>query len=96
MSDLGTPAIRIDDPFDQAVANYERKAAVNPAPAEAVKPPSQQTGMLERIGRLEDLVERLQYGMENCTAELECDEEGTGGTITITFPDPDDFPDPGP
>jgi hypothetical protein len=76
------------DPFDEAVANYAAKAAAQRPPEEPVsKQPSREPELLERIARLENLTERLLYGMENVTAVLECDEEG-GGTITITFPEP--------
>lgn len=81
MSDLGTPAIRIDDPFDQAVANYERKAAVNPPVEPPPGPPDKKRETNERIARLENLLEATLASLNAAT--IECSE----GSVVLTLPD---------
>ena len=52
--------------------------------------------LLAEIAALKKTVGVMRYGMENCYVTLTCNEEGGGGTITITFPAPGDPGPPGP
>lgn len=82
MSDTGTPKILIDDPFATAAANYERKAAVQRPQQEPVAtPPGRESEMLERISRLEDLLEKTLASLNAAT--IECSE----GSVVLTLPD---------
>lgn len=81
MSENSTPKILIDDPFDKAVAKYERKAAVT-QPLDPVPPATTRDRLLEeRIARLED---QLQAAIDSLNAAtIEC----AGSSVTLTLPD---------
>jgi hypothetical protein len=88
MSAPGTPKILIDDPFAAAVANYERKAAVQQPIEEPPKPPSKEREYEERIARLEasleeqtDLLAAVLASLNGAT--IECSE----GSVVLTLPD---------